>query len=197
MNINMKKIISLTKNKNGLYDVLIDDEILTLDEETVLKYRLFKNNEIDVKDFDLIRHDDFVYKISNKMLEYRLKYNKSINEIKRHFLSKEIDENIVCQAIELLISKKLINDQELALIISTSLARNSNGYYLIKEKLKQRLFNDNIINYALENLQKEDINYGKEKLVIKLEKKYLKEEDKIKKYKIKKQLYNHGYKVDE
>lgn len=197
MNINMKKIISLTKNKNGSYDVLIDNEILTVDEETVLKYRLFKNNEIDVKDFDLIRHDDFVYKISNKMLEYRLKYNKSINEIKRHFLSKEIDENIVCQAIELLISKKLINDQELALIISTSLARNSNGYYLIKEKLKQRLFNDNIINYALENLQIEDINYGKEKLVIKLEKKYLKEEDKIKKYKIKKQLYNHGYKVDE
>ena len=196
MNINMKKIISLTKNKNGSYDVLIDNEILTVDEETVLKYRLFKNNEIDVKDFDLIRHDDFVYKISNKMLEYRLKYNKSINEIKRHFLSKEIDENIVCQAIELLISKKLINDQELALIISTSLARNSNGYYLIKEKLKQRLFNDNIINYALENLQIEDINYGKEKLVIKLEKKYLKEEDKIKKYKIKKQLYNHGYKVD-
>ena len=197
MNINMKKIISLTKNKNGLYDVLIDDEILTVDEETVLKYRLFKNNEIDVKDFDLIRHDDFVYKISNKMLEYRLKYNKSINEIKRHFLSKEIDENIVCQAIELLISKKLINDQELALMICTSLARNSNGYYLIKEKLKQRLFNDNIINYALENLKIEDINYGKEKLVIKLEKKYLKEEDKIKKYKIKKQLYNHGYKVDE
>ncbi len=197
MNINMKKIISLTKNKNGLYDVLIDDEILTVDEEIVLKYRLFKNNEIDVKDFDLIRHDDFVYKISNKMLEYRLKYNKSINEIKRHFLSKEIDENIVCQAIELLISKKLINDQELALMICTSLARNSNGYYLIKEKLKQRLFNDNIINYALENLKIEDINYGKEKLVIKLEKKYLKEEDKIKKYKIKKQLYNHGYKVDE
>lgn len=197
MNINMKKIISLTKNKNGLYDVLIDNEMLTVDEETVLKYRLFKNNEIDVKDFDLIRHDDLVYKVSNKMLEYRLKYNKSINEIKRHFLSKEIDENIVCQAIELLISKKLINDQELALIISTSLARNSNGYYLIKEKLKQRLFNDNIINYALENLKIEDINYGKEKLVIKLEKKYLKEEDKIKKYKIKKQLYNHGYKVDE
>jgi len=197
MNINMKKIISLTKNKNGSYDVLIDDEILTVDEETVLKYRLFKNNEIDVKDFDLIRHDDLVYKISNKMLEYRLKYNKSINEIKRHFLSKEIDENIVCQAIELLISKKLINDQELALMISTSLARNSNGYYLIKEKLKQRLFNENIINYALENLQIEDINYGKEKLVMKLEKKYLKEEDKIKKYKIKKQLYNHGYKVDE
>ena len=197
MNINMKKIISLTKNKNGLYDVLIDDEILTVDEETVLKYRLFKNNEIDVKDFDLIRHDDFVHKISNKMLEYRLKYNKSINEIKRHFLSKEIDENIVCQAIELLISKKLINDQELALMICTSLARNSNGILLIKEKLKQRLFTTDVINYALENILVDDIDYGKEKLIIKLEKKYLKEEDKIKKYKIKKQLYNHGYKVDE
>ena len=197
MNINMKKIISLTKNKNGLYDVLIDDEILTVDEEIVLKYRLFKNNEIDVKDFDLIRHDDFVHKISNKMLEYRLKYNKSINEIKRHFLSKEIDENIVCQAIELLISKKLINDQELALMICTSLARNSNGILLIKEKLKQRLFTTDVINYALENILVDDIDYGKEKLIIKLEKKYLKEEDKIKKYKIKKQLYNHGYKVDE
>lgn len=194
---NMKKINNLIKTNDGLFEVVTEDDVLILDEDTILKFRLFKGNFIDDDSINEIIYNDSIIKLSKKMLEYRTKYSKSINEIKRHFLTKNINQNIIDDSIEILINKKLINDFNLASSIASSLARNSNGPLMIKEKLKQRLFTSDEISYAINNISTEDIYYGKEKLLNKLNKKYLNEDEKIRKYKIIKQLYAHGYKMDE
>ena len=60
-------------------------------------------------------------------------------------------------------------------------------FVLLKEKLKLKLFDDEIITEVLSKLDSDDILLGKEKLVKKLEKKYQKDDEKTRNLKIKKQ----------
>ena len=96
--------------------------------------------------------------------------------------------------VEDLINKKILNDQIIANNVASSLARNSNGLLMIKMKLKNRQFDDNIIDIAINNITEEDYNLGLEKIIKKANNKYEKLNDNyLKKNKIKEYLYRHGY----
>ena len=193
----MMKVNKLNKLKNGLYEVHIDDDLLILDEETIIKYRLLIGKDILESDLKSIKLEDEINKLVNKCFQYSFKYKKSLNEVKRYLKEKNIDNDIIIRVIDILVEKKLIDDLSIAKDIASYLARNSNGKLLIQEKLKQRLFTSSTINEAIESINEDDYKYGKYKIILKLEKKYSKEEEKIRALKIKKQLYAHGYLGDD
>lgn len=195
--IEMMKVNRLKKNKNGLYEILIENELLILDEETIIKYRLLEGKEISSQELSIIKLEDEINVLVNKSFDYAFRYKKSTNEVRRYLSSKDISAEIIDKVVNSLIERKLIDDYKLSKDIAASLARNSNGKLMIKEKLRQRLFNQSQIDDAIDNIDEQDYEDGKNKLIIKLERKYSKEEENIKKIKIKKQLYAHGYKLDD
>lgn len=195
--IKMMKVNRLKKNKNGLYEILIENESLLLDEETIIKYRLLEGKEISSQELSTIKLEDEINVLVNKSFDYAFRYKKSTNEVRRYLSSKDVSNEIIDKVVNTLIERKLIDDYKLAKDIAASLARNSNGKLMIKEKLRQRLFNQSQIDNAINNIDEQDYEDGKNKLIIKLERKYSKEEENIKKIKIKKQLYAHGYKLDD
>ena len=61
-------------------------------------------------------------------------------------------------------------------------------------KLKNKLFDDEVIDIAINQITIEDYNYGLEKIIDKANNKYSKlEDDYIRRNKIKEYLYRHGY----
>lgn len=189
-------VSSLKKIKDSIYEVEIDNKIYELTEESVLKYRLFKGYEISNADLNKCLNDNNFELIKNKAYSYYLRYQKNSYEIINYLKEREIDYNLAVSAVDSLIAENKINEYVLALNVAGTLARSSNGIYLIKYKLKYRNFKEEIIEQVLNNINEDDIKYGYEKLLNKLNKKYSKLKDYEKSYKIKEGLYIRGYKND-
>lgn len=179
--------------KDLKYECYIDDEPYIFDEEIILKYRLFAGKKLDRLLLDEINEANEIQKYYNKALAYQVKYAKSSREVINYLIDKGLSADVAYRIINSLVSKRLIDDERLAIGLAASMARNSNGYNMIRYKLKNKLFNDEIISIAINNLDEEDINIGKDKLLKKLEKQYSKHSDVIKSKKIKESLYRHGY----
>ena len=180
------------KKVKDKYKITLGEESILVTEETVLKFRLFNEKQLssleEIKKFDLLE----VYK--NKAISYHLKYAKNSREILNYLLEKDLEYDEANEIVEDLINKKIVNDQIICDNVASSLARNSNGPLMIKMKLYNRLFSENNINIALDQISEEDFVNGYEKLLEKAKNKYSKIEDSyIRKHKIKELMYRHGY----
>ena len=189
-------IINMTttqiKKVKDKYKVTLGDESILVTEETVLKFRLFNSKELD--NLDEIKKYDLFENYKNKAISYQVRYAKNSKEVISYLLDKDLDYEEASLIVEDLINKKILNDQIIANNVASNLARNSNGLLMIKMKLKNRQFDDNIIDIAIDNISEDDYNLGLEKIIKKANNKYDKlNDDYLKKNKIKEYLYRHGY----
>ena len=189
-------IINMTttqiKKVKDKYKIILGEESILVTEETVLKFRLFNSKELD--NLDEIKKYDLFENYKNKAISYQVRYAKNSKEVISYLLDKDLDYEEASLIVEDLINKKILNDQIIANNVASSLARNSNGLLMIKMKLKNRQFDDNIIDIAINNITEEDYNLGLEKIIKKANNKYEKLNDNyLKKNKIKEYLYRHGY----
>ncbi|MDE7106388.1 MAG: RecX family transcriptional regulator [Anaeroplasmataceae bacterium] len=183
----------LTKIKESTYEVEIENKVYVLDEETVLKYRLFKGYEISKNDLDECIQANELETLKKKAYSYYLKYQKNSHEIIKYLTDREVPYVLALEAIKALEEKGLIDELSLAVHLVGSLARNSNGVNMIRYKLKNRHFKEDIITNAINQLEEEDIEEGKSKLMSKAMKKYGKLSDFEQKQKIREVFYRHGY----
>ena len=180
------------KKVKDKYKVTLGDESILVTEETVLKFRLFNSKELE--NLDEIKKYDLFENYKNKAISYQVRYAKNSKEVISYLLDKDLDYEEASLIVEDLINKKILNDQIIANNVASSLARNSNGLLMIKMKLKNRQFDDNIIDIAIDNISEDDYNLGLEKIIKKANNKYDKlNDDYLKKNKIKEYLYRHGY----
>ena len=189
-------IINMTttqiKKVKDKYKITLGDESVLVTEETVLKFRLFNPKELD--NLDEIKKYDLYESYKNKAISYQVKYAKNSKEVINYLLDKGLDYKESKEIVDDLINKKILNDQIIANNLASSLARNSNGLLMIKMKLKNKLFDDEVIDIAISQIAIEDYNYGLEKIIDKANNKYSKlEDDYIRRNKIKEYLYRHGY----
>ena len=189
-------IINMTttqiKKVKDKYKITLGDESVLVTEETVLKFRLFNPKELD--NLDEIKKYDLFESYKNKAISYQVKYAKNSKEVINYLLDKGLDYNESKEIVDDLIQKKILNDQIIANNLASSLVRNSNGLLMIKMKLKNKLFDDEVIDIAINQITIEDYNYGLEKIIDKANNKYTKlEDDYIRRNKIKEYLYRHGY----
>ncbi|MDE6408189.1 MAG: RecX family transcriptional regulator [Anaeroplasmataceae bacterium] len=183
----------LTKLKESTYEVEIENEVYVLDEETVLKYRLFKGYEISS---DLLKEciqSNELETIKKKAYSYYLRYQKNAYEIIKYLTDREILYSQALEAVNELEEKGLLNELGLAVLVAGSLARNSNGEKMIRYKLKNRHFKNDVIEASLMQLTEEDIEEGKAKLYAKAMKRFGKLPSYEQKQKLKEVFYRHGY----
>lgn len=187
------RIKRLTRLKDSTYEVEIEDKVYRLEESLVLKYRLFKDYEISKEDFlECIQSND-LETIKKKAYSYYIRYQKNSYEIIAYLTEREISYSLAQRAVHLLEEESLICDLNLAKLVASFLARNSNGILEIRYKLKNRHFKPQDIEEALATLPLEDIEEGKSRLYAKALKKYNKCSTFEQKQKIKELFYRHGY----
>ena len=192
----MNKIIvkSLKKNKKkSYYDVVIENKNYLFSEEIVVKYRLVENKEIDENILKLAIKDNDLSKYYDMALNYAIRYGKGSNAVTDYLLDKGLSINDSKKIVLELIDKKVINDNELIISITSSLVRNGNGTLLIKNKLYEKGFSKELIDYAISNIDIEEYNNALIRLYNKIKNKYQKYDEKIRKYKIKNYLLSRGY----
>ena len=186
-------IVQSLKKKDKGYEVTINGKVYSFDEETIIKYRLVKDKELPDAFIEEIQASNLLESFKKKALSYHLRYMKSSLEVVEYLKTKGLSENLAIQAVEDLKRLNVLNDKTLAFQMASALARNSNGPLMIRQKLKFHLFESCLIEEVMQNLNADDISLGKEKLLKKAEKKFIKLSDFDKKRKIKEVFYRHGY----
>ena len=187
-------IQKLTKLKDSTFEIEIEEKKYHFDEETILKYRLFEGSDISKKILEeCLEHDSYEI-IKKKAYSYHLKYLKNQYEVLHYLMERDVPYELARTAITELAEKKQFDDLHLCTLVAASLARNSNGPYLIKQKLKNRHFEERDISLSIQNISDEDWQEGREKLLKKALKKYDKLSSEFeKKQKVKQIFYRHGY----
>lgn len=189
----VKEII---KNKQD-YNVLIDDKEILVDENTIVKYNLYINKEIDENLLKEIYNSYYYEKIYNIAVNYCLKYNKSKKGLYFYLINKDVESNIAYRICDELEEKKIINDLLLAKNHTISLINKSYGYFMIVKKLKDIFISNEVIEEVTNDYDYEDYIYNMNKYIKKNELKYNKLNVNIRKYKIYDDLKKRGYTSDD
>ena len=126
------------KDKNNTYKVYIDDEVITLYDDVIIKYNLLINKEMDIDKFnEITKYNDFLegYYKSIKYINKKLRTELEI----RKFLTKlNIKNNEIDELIKLLYKDGYLNkDIYLKSYINDQYNLTNNG----PEKVKKDLIN--------------------------------------------------------
>lgn len=186
-------IVATIKKMDKGYEVCIDEKTYLLEEETILKYRLYSGKEVKEEEVELFIKDSGIEQIKKRALAYQMRYLKSSRETLEYLIRKEIDTSLAHQAISSLVEQGLLRDEQLAGAMASSYARASNGPRMIRQKLILHRFSEDVIDIALKNISKDDIEEGKNKLLKKAQKKLEKYSDFEKRQKLRQIFYQHGY----
>lgn len=186
-------IVTTIKKMDKGYEVCIDEKTYLLEEETILKYRLYSGKEVKEEEVELFIKDSGIEQIKKRALAYQMRYLKSSRETLEYLIRKEIDASLAHQAISSLVEQGLLRDEQLAGAMASSYARASNGPRMIRQKLILHQFSEDVIDMALKNISKDDIEEGKNKLLKKAQKKLEKYSDFEKRQKLRQIFYQHGY----
>lgn len=163
-------IVATIKKMDKGYEVCIDEKTYLLEEETILKYRLYSGKEVKEEEVELFIKDSGIEQIKKRALAYQMRYLKSSRETLEYLIRKEIDASLAHQAISSLVEQGLLRDEQLAGAMASSYARASNGPKMIRQKLILHRFSEDVIDIALKNISKDDIEEGKNKLLKKAQK---------------------------
>lgn len=181
-------VLSIKEIKKDLYEVNINNEIYQFVVETVLKYRLLKDKIVDNID-EIIKYND-LNKDYNKILNYCLKYPKSIYNFKLYLNNKYKDIDI-SYIIDKLINIKALDDKKYAQMKINSLLNKGYGINYIKNYL---IYNDKIDNYIIDELLIDiETTNNIDETINKLIKRYNKLDNKAKREKIYNYLIKKGH----
>jgi regulatory protein len=185
-------IKEIIKNKND-YNLILDDEEILVDENTIVKYNLYINKEIDDNLLKEIYNSYYYEKKYNMAINYYVKYNKSKKGLYYYLINKDVESNIAQRICDELEEKNIINDLLLAKNYTLSLISKSYGYYMIIKKLKDLFVSDEVIEEVINNYDYDDYIFYMNKFVKKNESKYTKYSDNVRKYKMFDDLKKRGY----
>lgn len=181
------------KDNSSLYIVIINEKKYLLDEEVVLKYRLFKNSivEDDIIN-EIIEYNDYI-NYYNKALDYSIKYNKPSKMIYNYLIDKGCSDEYSKKIIDELINKKILNDKLLCKNQIYYLINSFNGKLLIEKKLFEKGFDKIMYQELLNDLDYELYYSSLIKCVNKNKDKYKKYDKYKAKEKLKSYLIGRGY----
>ena len=147
------KIISIEKKqKSTKYKVITDDLDYTVSEDMIIKHQLFKDKIFTEAEFKQVIEDILEDKYFNKVLNLLSYSSKSEYEIITYihtnaFKNKEfLKENQINNIINKLKQLGYINDETLCESLIDYYIRCNKGPLFIKQKLKEKKIDDNIIN---------------------------------------------------
>ena len=149
------KITSIVKQKReGRYNIFLDNEFaFGLLKETIYKFGLRLNDNIDQKQInEILEFDEFLkaQKFVYKLLSH---YSYTVNEIIQKLRKKKIKPTTIDKVVNNIIEQGLVNDNEyVKLYIESKKLTKPIGKKLLKLKLKNKGIDQEIIDSQLEQL---------------------------------------------
>ena len=187
-------IIKSIKEKNKNNSILvIDDKEYILSTDIVVEYFLFKGKEINIDTLNEIISLNDEYLMFNKMKNYLLRYQANEKKIRMKLIDNNISFNSIENIIERLKKIGLLNDDKFIDSFISSLIRKGNGENLIRQKLFDKGFENNLISLKLKDIRCDEYYEALNKMYNKALKNYKEDEGYQKVQKVKKYLLSRGY----
>ncbi len=187
-------IIKSIKEKNKNNSILvIDDKEYILSTDIVVEYFLFKGKEINIDTLNEIISLNDEYLMFNKMKNYLLRYQANEKKIRMKLIDNNISFNSTNNIIERLKKIGLLNDDKFIDSFISSLIRKGNGENLIRQKLFDKGFENNLISLKLKDIRCDEYYEALNKMYNKALKNYKEDEGYQKVQKVKKYLLSRGY----
>lgn len=157
------KINKYKKLKNGKYELTLENlEIITLYEDTILKYNLLLTKDISSNKKQILEFDKKcdVYYIGLKYIKSRA---RSIKEVRDKLVREEYPIDYIDLAIDKLKEQGYLNDMMYAKsFLNNKLITTAHGPYKIKQEMQKKGISESIIievlNDYTNDIQKEKIN---------------------------------------
>ena len=187
-------IIKSIKEKNKNNSILvIDDKKYILSTDIVVEYFLFKGKEINIDTLNEIISLNDEYLMFNKMKNYLLRYQANEKKIRMKLIDNNISFNSIENIIERLKKIGILNDDKFIDSFISSLIRKGNGENLIRQKLFDKGFENNLISLKLKDIRCDEYYEALNKMYNKALKNYKEDEGYQKVQKVKKYLLSRGY----
>lgn len=153
--ISVTDITSKKRPKNKRYLVETNLDSYKFDEDTVIKYMLFKDHEFTKKEFDEVLFNALVSEGFNKALSYLARSKKSTYEVKEYLRKKDSYNETAIEAIVTKLKEfKFLDDYEYARSVINTYGKVKGPLY-IKNKLEVKRIHKNIISKVLSEYSKD------------------------------------------
>ncbi|MBJ8349824.1 recombination regulator RecX [Streptococcus zalophi] len=144
--------ISRLEKKKRLYLLELDKkEHLYITEDTIVRFMLTKNKDIDEKELEAIKtFAQFSYgkNLALYFLSFKLRTEKEVTD---YLLKHDIDRTSISSIIQELKDDNWLNDQKYSeTLIEQSLKSGDKGPYVLTQKLKQKGLDEKIIAQTIE-----------------------------------------------
>ena len=157
------KINKFTKEKNGMYKLTLENDILLVHEDLILKYDLLLKKELTDSLREKIEEENLIYVAYNLSIKYLATRARSEKEIYEYLSKKEVDDKVIKECIQLLKKNNYINDELFAkAYINDKINLSNDGPYKIRRSLnelgiKDEIIDNNIKEFTYE-LEEEKVN---------------------------------------
>ena len=186
-------IVNDLKAYKNYYLVIIDNKEYKFSEDTIVNFRLVKGKELSKDTLKKALQSEDLNYFYNKALQYQIRYMKGRAEIFNYLISKGVSINNANIILNKLEDTKILDDKMVASSLTRSYIKDKNGILLIKEKLKDRGFKNEIIEEVLNEIDYDSYFDSLNSLYNKIKNKYDKFDDYIRVNKIKAYLLSRGY----
>lgn len=144
----MIKIIDVKKSKNK-YIVSTINKDYSFEEDTIIKYAIFKNKEFSEQEVENIIIDDQKNKILNIALYYLSFRSRSVFEVYSYLRKKEYSEELVLSLIDKLKVLEYLDDKVFSRELLDYHIRINKGPKVVIEKLKLKGIEEEVINETM------------------------------------------------
>lgn len=191
------KIEKIIKKKSNIYEIILSDKTsLSFYDETIFKFNLLITEKINKDDLEKINHFNLQVEAYYKALNYIKKKLRTRMELYKKLKELKYDENIIKNVLEKLEKQKYLNDElYIKSYINDQINLTLKGPIKIKRELNNLGFSN--IDPYFENIDKEVWKNKVKKIIdknIKSNKKYSKNNLIMK---IKNNLIQNGYNIDD
>jgi regulatory protein len=137
-----------TKSKNGQYKLNLDNGTnVLLHEDLILKYNLLIVKEVTKEKLDELIEENNSYITYGLCLNYLKTKIRSKKEVKEYLLKKEIKEELIDNAINILSNQGYLNDEVYCkAFINDRINLSNDGPYKIRENLIKLGIGEDVIN---------------------------------------------------
>ena len=145
------KILKYEKKKNGMYQVLFDNDFnVDIHEEIILKYGLLIKKEANDKEIDKMLDENKKYIAYNLSIKYLSAKMRSIKEVREYLYKYSFDKDTVDEVIELLLKETYLDDSIYAkAFINDKILLSNDGPNKIRNKLKELGIKEDIIEKSI------------------------------------------------
>lgn len=150
--IKITKVSKVRKN----YQVETNIGKYTFDEETLIKYQVFKDKEFTKAKFAEILNEVKINKIYNKTLNYLSYRMRSHYEVKEYLAKNDLNFSEADRVINRLKTHGYIDDEKFAKYFYDYYMRKNKGPKYIEQKLYEKRINKTIINDVVGGYSQKD-----------------------------------------